>query len=140
MSAKDNAATASPVTVVGKLPTLSKNNLNRISAFLVQDQTLLTEAPVTAAGTFQFRLLPPIVFNPCWIVILGPRGLDVQTLLSRTELPRLPLGSGASNLASAREGKASTITLDFTKLNVTDKIIDLWWIWCRTYTVSGVLQ
>jgi hypothetical protein len=140
MSAKENAATASPVTVVGKLPTLSKTNLNRISAFLVQDQTLVTEAPVSAGGTFQFRLLPPIVFNPCWIVILGPRGLDVQTLLSRTELPRLSLASAASNLANTRDAKGGTITLDFTKLDVSDKIIDLWWIWCRTYTVSGVLQ
>jgi len=140
MSAKENAATVSPVTVVGKLPTLSKTNLNRISAFLVQDQTLVTEAPVSVGGTFQFRLLPPIVFNPCWIVILGPRGLDVQTLLSRTELPRLSLASAASNLANTREAKGGTITLDFTKLDVSDKIIDLWWIWCRTYTISGVLQ
>ena len=64
MSAKENAATVSPVTVVGKLLTLSKTNLNRISAFLVQDDAfahyfklhvLLTEHSSLKARIFNER-------------------------------------------------------------------------------------
>lgn len=143
MSPKESSqtpSTASPVTVIGKIPNVSVTNLSRISAFLVQSQSVLLEAPVTASGTFQFRLEPGLVIDPCLFVILGPKGLDAQTLFGRTDLPRLAVSTASPNTASARATKGGTITLDFSKLNVDDKLIALWWIWCRPYTVSGTLE
>jgi hypothetical protein len=69
------------------------------------------------------------------VVVLGPKGLDEQTLLARTDLPRLSLSA-----AGAREADSGVLTLDFAKLNVDDKLVDGWWIWCRAYKVSGTVQ
>lgn len=126
---------AASITVIGKLPKLSSSNIGRIAAFLVQGNNVLAQSPVTANG-FRFRLPGSIVIDPCLIVVLGPKGLDDQTLLARTDLPRLSLSA-----ASSREAHSSgVLTLDFSTLNLDDKIVDLWWNWCRTYTVSGTVQ
>jgi hypothetical protein len=130
------AETGSSITVIGKLPKLSSQNLRRLAVFLVQGNDVLLESPVTASGTFQFRLARSIVIDPCLFVVLGPRGLDDQTLLTKTELPRLSLAKASAD----RTAKSRVITLDFSKLKIDDKLIDLWWIWCRPYTVSGTVQ
>ncbi len=137
MNERENIPTqaAASTTVVGKLPKLSSSNLGRIAAFLVQADSVVTQSPVSTNGSFRFRLPGPIHIDPCLYVVLGPRGLDEQTLLSRTDLPRLPLSAG-----SASDAKAAVLTLDFTKLELNDKIIEAWWIWCRAYTVSGTVQ
>jgi hypothetical protein len=137
MSGQENTqstqATAS-ITVVGKLPKLSSSSLESTAAFLVQGNNVLTQSPVTANG-FRFRLAGSIVIDPCLVVILGPKGLDDQTLLARTELPRVSLAA-----ASKREQSGGVLTLDFAALNVDDKLIDGWRSWCRTYTVTGTVQ
>src|ERR1700684_2530508 len=83
MSVNDNSPSAQAsvaITVVGKLPQLSASNLARMAAFLVEGNTVLAESPVTSNG-FRFRLGGTIVINPCLVVVLGPKGLDEQTLL-----------------------------------------------------------
>ena len=137
MSGKESSQpspSASSITVTGKLPKLSASNLGRIAAFLVQGNNVLTQSPVTANGSFQFRVGASIVIDPCLVVILGPKGLDDQTLLSRTDLPRISLSAD-----KAREANRSSLTLDFSNL-INDKIVEAWWIWCRPYTVSGTVQ
>jgi hypothetical protein len=137
MSGKENSRstqTGSSVTIVGRLPKLNASNLGRIAAFLVQGNNVLAQTPVTANG-FRFRAAASIAIDPCVIVVLGPKGLDDQTLLARTALPRISLSA-----ASAREAKSAVLTLDFAKLNVNDELVDAWWNWCRTYTVAGTLQ
>src|SRR5579863_9036733 len=138
MSGQENTpSTPAPatITIVGKLPKLSSSNLARTAAFLVQGNNVLTQTPVTSNG-FRIRLSESIAIDPCVFVVLGPKGLDEQTLLARTDLPRLPLSS-----ASKREARSGgVVTLDFASLNVDDKLIDAWWIWCRTYTVTGTVQ
>ncbi|HVN03826.1 MAG TPA: carboxypeptidase-like regulatory domain-containing protein [Bryobacteraceae bacterium] len=134
------ARAGSSITVVGILPKLSATNLKRLAVYLVQGNHVLLQAPVTASGTFQFRLTASIVIDPCLITILGPKGLNDQTLLARTELPRLSLAKAAGDRAAEAAELKSVVTLDFTKFKLTDEIIEPWWIWCRKYTVSGTVQ
>src|SRR5271165_3437171 len=143
MSSNENSPSAQarpPITVVGKLPKLSSNNLARMAAFLVQGNDVIAQSPVTANG-FRFRLAGSIAFNPCLLVILGPKGLNERTLLARTDLPSLPLAADSARKAHTKEASRSeVVTLDFTSQHVNDKLVDAWWHWCRTYTVSGTVQ
>lgn len=143
MSSNENSPSAqagAAITVVGKLPKLSSSNLARMAAFLVQGNEVITSSPVTANG-FRFRLGGSIVINPCTIVVLGPKGLDEQTLLARTDLPSLPLFADSARKAHTKEALGGgAVTLDFATLNVDDKLVDTWWHWCRTYKVSGTVQ
>ncbi len=121
------------VSVTGKLPDLSSKNLKRLSVFLTQGNTILGEAAVSASGTFQFHVVPKLASEPAVFVVLGPKGLDSQSLASHADLPRIAL-------AKARQHEAGGIKVDFASLEISDKLIDPWWIWCREYTVSGTLQ
>lgn len=132
------APAGNSITVVGKLPELSPANLKRLAAYLVQGNNVLLQAPVTASGTFQFRLSRSIIIDPCLITILGPKGLNDQTLLARTELPRLPVAKAVSDRAAG--GESPVVTLDFSKFKITNESIEPWWVFCRKYTVSGTVQ
>jgi len=124
---------AALVPVTGKLHKVGAHNLKRLAVFLVQGNRVLAQSPVTVDGTFQFHVTESLASDTRAFAVLGPKGLGDQALLERTDLPRL-------SLASARAAKGHALTLDFAKLNIDDKLIDLWWIWCREYTVSGTLQ
>jgi len=132
------APAGNSITVVGKLPELSPANLKRLAAYLVQGNNVLLQAPVTASGTFQFRLSRSIIIDPCLITILGPKGLNDQALLARTELPRLPVAKAVSDRAAG--GESPVVTLDFSKFKITNESIEPWWVFCRKYTVSGTVQ
>lgn len=122
---------AALVAVTGKLPALSSKSLRRISAFLVRGNTIVSESSVSASGTFQFHVVPQLASDPTVFAVLGPKGLDSQSLANHPDLPRVAL--------SARKLEGNSISLDFADLNISDKLIDPWWIWCREYTVSGTL-
>ena len=131
---KDTPAHAAGlVTVKGKLPALSSKNLNRLSVFLTQGNTILSESPVSAGGAFQFHVVPHLADESAVFAVLGPKGLDSPSLASHTDLPRIAL-------SSARKHESGGINVDFASLNISDKLIDPWWIWCPEYTVSGTLQ
>jgi len=133
-------AQGSSTTVAGKLPKLSAENLKRLSVYVVQGSDVLLQSPVSANGSFQFRLTG-IVIDPCIFVLLGPKGLDARTLLAKTELPRVSLESAKSSKGvTARESKSGVLNVDFSNANINDKLVELWWLWCRAYTVSGTLQ
>ena len=131
------AASGSPtnatalISVMGRLPTLSAKNLARVSVFLAQGGTLVAESPVTAAGRFQFHVVHELTKAENVVVVLGPKGLDSQALASHPDLPRVTL-AGAKTERNA-------LHVDFTDRNITDELLDPWWIWCREYTVSGNL-
>ena len=96
---------------------------------------------MTAIGTFQFRVSEAIVIDPCLVVILGPRGLDDQTLLGRSDLPKVQLSkASAKKTASANKPHAEAMAVEFSKAQVDDKLVEAWWLWCRAYTVSGTVQ
>jgi len=126
------ANAAAFVTVTGKLPALSPKNLKRLSVFLTQRNTILSESSVSASSSFQFHVAPPLASDPAIFVVLGPKGLDSQSLASQPALPRVALSS-AGKLHGG-------INVDFSGLNINDKLVEPWWIWCREYTVSGTLQ
>jgi hypothetical protein len=121
------------VAITGKLPALSSSNLNRLSAFLVHNNTVLSQSPLSDKGTFQFHVAKHLANAPGVSVVLGPKALDPQSVLSHADLPRAAV-SGVDR----QEGDA--INVSFADQNIDDKLIDLWWIWCREYTVSGTLE
>lgn len=120
------------VPVTGKLPALSSKNLKRISLYLVQGKTVVSEAAVSNSGTFQFHVVPKIANDPTVFAVLGPKGLDSQSLASHSDLPRMAVTSG-------RKHEGGGIKIDFSNQQISDIVIDPWWLWCREYTVSGTL-
>ena len=127
------AQAAGFAAVTGKLPALNSKNLNRLSVFLVQGNTILSEAPVTPSGSFQFHVAPHLASESGVFAVLGPKGLDSQSLASHTDLPRIAL-------SSVKRHERGGISLDFAHLKISDELINPWWIWCREYTVSGTLE
>jgi len=121
------------VAVTGKLPALSSKNLSRVSVFLVKRNAVLSESPVNAGGTFQFHVAPHLANAQDAFVVLGPKGADEQTLASHADLPRVAL-------ANAYKQEHGGLNVEFAGQRISDEIIDLWWIWCREYTVSGTLE
>ena len=121
------------VSVTGRLPELSAKNRQRLAVFLTKGSMVLSQTPVTTGGAFHFYVAPQVASETGVAVVLGPKGMDPQTLANHTDLPRIAL-------SGAHRHKGGDITVDFSKLNVNDKLIDPWWIWCREYTVSGTLE
>lgn len=121
------------VAVTGKLPTLSSKNLNRVSVYLIHGNKILSEVPVSAGRSFQVHLAPKVASQESTFAVLGPKGLDSQSLASHTDLPRIAL-------TNAKGIESGAINIDFASLNINDKTIEPWWSWCREYTISGSLQ
>lgn len=120
------------ISVMGALPSLSAKNLKRISVYLVQGSAILSETAVSASGTFQLYVAPHLANDATVFAVIGPQGLDAQTLASHADLPR-------AGLSGARELEGGGLQLDLSALKINDKIIEPWWLWCREYTVSGTL-
>lgn len=121
------------VTVSGQLPKIKESSVRRLAVYVVSGREVLSASPVTGAGTFQLHVVHALVAHEGASAVLGPKGLDPQALLQRTDLPRLAL-------SSAKSAGHNAYTLDVSALNVSDRLIDPWWIWCREYKVSGTLQ
>jgi hypothetical protein len=120
------------VNVTGKLPNLSSKNLNRLSVFLIKDNSVLSESPLGSHGTFQFHIAPDLANHSGVYAVLGPKGMDAQSLASHGDLP-------AVAITSAEKHDRGGIKLEFAGSEINDELIDRWWIWCREYTVSGTL-
>ncbi len=118
-------------TVTGTLRHISHKNLKRLSVFLTQGDKILSESPLNVHGTFQLHVAPKLASEPGVFAVVAPKGVDSQSLASRSDLP-------AVALYSAPKLEGGNIYVDFAGLN--DELIDPWWIWCREYTVSGTLQ
>lgn len=93
---------------------------------------MLGESPLGAGGSFQFHVTQHLASDASVHVVLGPKGLDGQSLAGRAELPRVALGKSQKH-----EGRG--INVEFAIKNINE-VIDPWWIWCREYTVSGTLK
>src|SRR5579864_394112 len=132
MQKNQSASLERLVAVTGKLPKLSSKNLNRLSVYLVQGNTIHSESPVSAGGSFQVHVAPQIARDAAIFAVLGPKGLDSQSLASHADLPRIAL--------SAEKLENGAVNVNFAKLKITDELIDPWWLWCREYTISGTLQ
>lgn len=127
------AHSARLVAVTGKIPTISSRNRKRLSVYLVQNSTVLGQSALGAGGTFQFHVAKHLAAASDVFVVLGPKGLDSQSLASHADLPRVALASNEREASGA-------IYVNFADQKITDELIDLWWIWCREYTVSGTLE
>jgi hypothetical protein len=121
------------VAVTGKVPAISSRNRKRISVFLVEKNTILSQSPVGEGGTFQFHVAKHLAGASGIFAVLGPKGLDGESLATRSDLPRVALASGNRH-------ESGPIELSFAGERINDEVIDLWWIWCREYTVSGTIE
>ena len=125
--------------IKGSLPKLKPDNLKRVAAYLVQGPNVLAKSDVTAAGTFEFRVIPSVVIDPCVFVVLAPEGADDQFVLTRTDLPRAVLSGERANVAKAHFAGRDVLTINFPEDDINDRIVEAWPIWCYPYTVSGTL-
>lgn len=119
------------LTASGALTTLSDANRVRLSVFLVKGNDVLGEAPLSASGSFQLHISPELVRDPSVFAVLGPKGQDPLSLDASADLPRISLSQAART-----EGGG----IDLAFANVTDALIEPWWIWCQEYTISGSLE
>jgi hypothetical protein len=133
MKDAQNSAQAAFIPVTGKLHAVSSKNLKRLSVFLTQGNTILSEAPVSAGGGFHLYVAPHLASESGVFAVLGPKGLDSASLASHADLPRIAL-------SSATTVKHSGLSVDFAAHNISNESIDSWWTWCREYTVSGTLE
>ncbi len=133
MNDTNRSPRAAFIPVTGKLPALGPTNRQRVAVFLMKGNTVIAQTPVTTAGTFQLYVAPQLASEPGVSVVLGPKGADSQTLATHPDLPRI-------GLSSVHKQEGGGIDVNFSRLNVDDKLIDPWWIWCREYTVSGTLE
>jgi hypothetical protein len=124
------------IRLIGRLPEVEAADLARIGVFLVQGNNILGQATPTSGGHFAFSLpratvekagasglevvVGPIVIRYCWPIPL-------------LELPRVSLAT--AQLAEAREA----ISVDLSKIDLSPKVLEIWWRWCREYCVSGTL-
>lgn len=119
------------VAVSGRLPSVDAKNLSRISVYLMRGGAIIGESPLSAGGAFQFHVTEQIASDASVHVVLGPKGLDPQSLATRSGLPRISLSTGHRH-------QGGGIHIDFAIHNINE-LIEPWWIWCREYTVSGTL-
>jgi hypothetical protein len=127
------AHAARMVAVTGKIPAISSRNSKRLTVFLVEKNTILSQSPVGEGGTFQFHIAKHLASAPGVFAVLGPKGLDSESLASRAELPRVALASGNRHESGA-------IEVSFSAEKISDELIEPWWLWCREYTVSGTIE
>jgi hypothetical protein len=120
------------VAVTGKLPSLSSKNLKRLSVFLARGNEILAETAVNSSGVFHLHVTPKLAEETGVSAVLGPKGMDSQSLSSHATLPRL-------SLQAARRHESGAVYVDFSELAITNELIEPWWLWCREYTVSGTL-
>lgn len=123
------------LVAAGNVPKLRSENLSRLAVYIVRGNTVLAETPVANDGSFRFNVAESVAREHGVSAIIGPKGVDHHALLARADLPRVPLAS-----ARAHEGRAGHVKLDFSAHRITDEIVDLWWLWCSPYTVSGTLR
>ncbi len=119
------------IPVSGRLSRLNADNRRRAAVYLTRGALILSEAPLNSGGAFRFHLAAHLADSADVFAIVGPKGMDARSLAGRDDLPRLALSTG-------RRGDGGEILIDFE--DIDDALIDLWWIWCRDYTVSGTLD
>jgi len=100
------------ISVKGRLPGLSAVNCRRLSVFLVEANSILAEAPLSTAGSFQFHVAEGFASARGVMVVLAPRGADAQLLASRANLPR-------TALANARALPNGGSEIDFAGVSIT---------------------
>ncbi|PYP90858.1 MAG: hypothetical protein DMG65_10145 [Candidatus Angelobacter sp. Gp1-AA117] len=115
------------MTVTGKLPKLSSKNFNRLSVYLTQGNTIVSQSPVNAGGGFQVHVVPHLAGDPAVFAVLGPKGLNSRSLASHSELPRIAI-------SSARKAEGGALEINFANLKLNDEFFEPWWVWCREYT------
>jgi hypothetical protein len=121
------------IAVSGKVANLSAKNLARISVYLTENGQVVLEAPISVGGGFQFEVARKMAESARARLVLGPRRLDAQGLGEHPQLPSV-------SLASARRGSNDAVVENFEAAELSDEIVDPWWIWCREYTISGTLD
>jgi hypothetical protein len=124
-----NQVSSSLIPVAGKLPALSAANLSRLAVYLVHGGEILSSSMVSASRSVNFHVTTALAEQEGVFAVLGPKGLDAQTLRDRQDLPRVPLTRGHNDRPA----------IDFSRLELTDETIEKLWMWCREYTVSGTL-
>jgi hypothetical protein len=124
---------SSSLSVRGTLPKLKPEDARRLSVYLVQGDDVIARAPVANDGKFQLAVSrAAVVARPGRNVeaVVGPaamgRHLDNSRNLQRVVLDAALFERG-------------DIVVPTEKLNLSDEVLRLWWLWCRTYSLTGTV-
>ena len=121
------------ITLVGTLATIRPEDTERLNVYIVCGHQILARTNVDANGNVRFNLSQEAIAAKTAYgleLVIGPAGLDTQ-LDQVPQLQRFPL-----DLKQRVEG-STEIRLPLERVQINEKILTLWWRWCRKYCVSG---
>jgi hypothetical protein len=120
-----------PLVIRGTLSKLKPEDARRLAVYLVQGDEVIARTQVPADGTFQLAVSrAALTARPGLRVeaVVGPAAMGKQLDTTRN-LQRVALDPAA---LERDEVVVPTETLD-----LSDEVLRLWWLWCRTYSVTG---
>ena len=125
-----------PVTIRGTLPKLKPEDARRIAVYLVRANEVIAQAPVDDQGRFRIDVQKGLLQSrgtsfPIEAVI-APAAMGRNYDPSR-DLPRIPVDLNKLDVVK-RE-----LVLPTDRIDLSDAVLQLWWLWCRNYCVSGIV-
>jgi hypothetical protein len=122
----------SSLVIRGTLPKLKPEDAERLAVYLVQGDEVIARTPVAADGKFQVAVNRAAVARrrPRVEAVVGPAAMGRHLDNSR-QLQRVALDPAAL--------EHDEVVVPTEKVNLGDEVLRLWWIWCRTYSVTGTV-
>ena len=122
------------VTVSGVLPKLKPEDAKRIGVFLVRGKDVLAQSALDDKGAFRIPIYrQALEVKSAYPVeaVVGPLAMGKNFDSSR-KLPTMAVD--VSKIDAKKE-----LALSATALDLSDEILRPWWLWCRSYCVSGTV-
>jgi hypothetical protein len=134
MSQDKAAPRGDTVTVSGVLPKLKPEDAKRIGVFLVRGKEVLAQAGLDDKGAFRIPIYrQPLESKSAYPVeaVVGPLAMG-KNFDSSKKLPTMAVD--ATKIDAKNE-----LALSAANLDLSDEILRPWWLWCRSYCVSGTV-
>jgi hypothetical protein len=116
----------------GSLPKINPDFLRCIYIYLVRGSDVLASVDVGENGSFQLTVPRNVALaagGRGLHAIVGPAGMG-KHLTQLPNLQRLPI-------RRADVEKADEIEIPTERLDLSERLLNIWWTWCRWYCVAG---
>jgi hypothetical protein len=122
-----------PLLIRGTLPKLKPEDASRLAVYLVRGDEVLARAPVAKDGTFQVPVSRDTVAGKAQIqAVVAPAAMGNRLDPSRN-LQRVPLD------AHLLQGAEHDFVVPTDKIDLSENVLRLWWLWCRNYCLTGTV-
>ena len=135
MADKNPSQLKPPLLVRGTLPKLKAEDAQRLAVYLVRGDEVLARAAVAKDGTFQIPVGRDLVAGKGGSqlqAVVAPAAMGDRLDTTRN-LQRVPLDAALLQRAE------HDFVVPTDKIDLSDAVLKLWWLWCRNYCVTGVV-